>query len=81
MAIAVCAAKGPGIIWARAMEVIGTLIDAVAVVDQVFAHIPHERGAELDGAELEEVQHQLPQTEGVCCDRGVLCHSCPSSMQ
>ncbi len=47
-------------------EVIGPLVDALAVVDQVLAHIPHERRrpAETDGAELQEVQDQLPQAQG-----------------
>ena len=57
-------------------EVIGTLVDALAVVDQVPTHIPHERRrpAETDGAELQEVQNQLPQTQGACWGRGAWCH-------
>ena len=66
MAIAVCAARGPGIIWARAIEVIGLLVDALAVVDEVLAHIPHKcrRSTESNGTELQEVQDQLPQAQG-----------------
>ena len=68
------APPGPGIIWARAMEVIGTLIDAVAVVDQVFAHIPHERGRPTDPMvpSLRKYSTNCPRLRGcaaieVCC--------------
>ena len=50
--------------------------NTLAVVDQVLTHIPDKRRrpAETDGAELQEVQDQLPQARGRCWDRYILCH-------